>query len=68
VDTVATDLSGDWAPYAIDRLAKWRANHDIYARVHGEGAYAAQETFYSVIARLYQSGSLGGVRLVSHVP
>ena len=39
-----------------------------YARVHGEGAYAAQEKFYSVIARLYQSGSLGGVRLISHVP
>ena len=68
VDIVATDLSGDWAPYAIDRLAKWRANHDVYARVHGEGAYAAQEKFYSVIARLYQSGSLGGVRLISHVP
>jgi hypothetical protein len=39
-----------------------------YARVHGEGAYAAQELFYAVILRLYESGSLGGVRLVGRLP
>jgi sarcosine/dimethylglycine N-methyltransferase len=63
-----TDLTGDWAPYAADRLVQWRTNHADYARVHGEGAYAAQETFYAVISRLYQSGSLGGVRLIAHTP
>ena len=45
------------------RLADFR--HAAYARVHGEAAYAAQETFYAVIARLYDSGSLGGVRLTA---
>jgi SAM-dependent methyltransferase len=68
VDVVTTDLTGDWAPYAADRLVKWRADRVAYARIHGEGAYAAQEKFYSVIARLYESGSLGGVRLVARVP
>ena len=68
IDVTTTDLTGDWAPYAADRLAKWRANHAAYARVHGEGAYAAQEKFYTVIAGLYQSGSLGGVRLIARVP
>jgi cyclopropane fatty-acyl-phospholipid synthase-like methyltransferase len=68
VDVAVTDLTSDWSPYAADRLQKWRANHEAYARVHGEGAYAAQEKFYSVIARLYQSGSLGGVRLVARLP
>jgi SAM-dependent methyltransferase len=67
VDVVATDLTGDWAPFAAARLVAWRANHAEYAGVHGEGAYAAQERFYSVIARLYDSGSLGGVRLVARV-
>jgi len=68
VDIVATDLTSDWAPYAADRLQAWRANQAAYAAIHGEGAYAAQELFYTVIARLYASGSLGGVRLTARRP
>ena len=68
VDVETTDLTGDWSPYAAERLKKWRANHKAYARVHGEGAYAAQEKFYAIIAHLYESGSLGGVRLIAKVP
>jgi hypothetical protein len=64
-DIAATDLTDDWAPYAVRRLADWRRDRDGYARVHGQGAWAAQETFYSVIDRLYRSGSLGGVRLTA---
>lgn len=66
-EVVATDLTGDWAPYAADRLAAWRENHADYARIDGEAAYAAQEKFYAVIAHLYDTGSLGGVRLVASV-
>lgn len=68
VAVAATDLTPDWAPYAAARLVSWRANHDAYARVHGEPAYAAQERFYAAIARLYDSGSLGGIRLVARLP
>lgn len=68
VAVTATDLTPDWAPYAAARLSAWRAGHDAYAAVHGEAAYAAQERFYATIARLYDSGSLGGIRLVARVP
>ena len=68
VAVTATDLTPDWAPYAATRLSAWRASHDAYAQVHGEPAYAAQERFYATIARLYDSGSLGGIRLVARVP
>lgn len=68
VSVAITDLTSDWAPFATERLTAWRANHEAYARVHGEGAYAAQEKFYSVIAHLYETGSLGGIRLLAHVP
>jgi sarcosine/dimethylglycine N-methyltransferase len=61
-----TDLTPDWAPFAAERLAAWREHHAAYAAVHGEGAYCAQELFYTVVARLYHSGSLGGVRLTAH--
>jgi len=67
-DVTVTDLTPDWAPFAAERLATWRRNHDAYAGVHGEGAYQAQELFYAVIARLYESGSLGGVRLFARLP
>ena len=67
VDVTPTDLTSDWAPYAAARLKSWRQDRETYARVHGEGAYAAQEKFYSVIAHLYDTGSLGGVRLTARI-
>jgi len=68
IDVVATDLTSDFAPYAAARLAAWRENPGAYVREQGESAYAALEMFYAVVARLYQSGSLGGVRLVARRP
>ncbi len=68
IDVVATDLTSDWAPYAAERLQAWRDNRVAYASIHGEGAYEAQELFYTVIARLYAAGSLGGVRLTARRP
>jgi hypothetical protein len=68
VDVETIDLTGDWGPFATDRLKKWRANQNAYASVHGDGAYAAREKFYVIIAHLYESGSLGGVRLIAEVP
>ncbi len=67
-DVTVTDLTPDWAPFAAERLTAWRQNHAAYAGVHGEGAYQAQDLFYTVIARLYDSGSLGGVRLMADMP
>ena len=67
-EVATTDLTSDWAPYAAERLRTWRQNHVAYAGVHGEGAYLAHEKFYAVIAQLYDSGSLGGIRLVARMP
>jgi cyclopropane fatty-acyl-phospholipid synthase-like methyltransferase len=67
-EVVATDLTDDWRPYAARRLKTWRDDHAAYAAAHGEGAWAAQELFYTVIDRLYRSGSLGGVRLTGSRP
>ena len=67
-EVATTDLTSDWAPYAAERLRTWRQNHAAYTSVHGEGAYQAHEKFYSVISQLYDSGSLGGIRLVARMP
>ena len=65
VDVVATDLTDDWAPYAAGRLAGWRRDREAYSAVSGQEAWAAQDLFYTVIDRLYRSGSLAGVRLTA---
>jgi sarcosine/dimethylglycine N-methyltransferase len=67
-EIATTDLTDDWAPYAAERLRSWRQNRAANARVHGEGAYQAHEKFYAVVAQLYDSGSLGGIRLVARMP
>lgn len=64
-DVVATDLTDDWAPYAAARLAGWRRDREAYSAVSGQEAWAAQDLFYTVIDRLYRSGSLAGVRLTA---
>ena len=64
----ATDMTDHWAPFVSARLEAWRANRTAYARDHGEAAYAAQETFYAAVARLFENGGLGGVRVVAYVP
>lgn len=62
------DMTDEWTPFVTARLATWRANRVAYVRSHGEAAYAAQETFYAAVARLFESGRLGGVRVVAHAP
>lgn len=67
-DIVAEDLTEDWAPFAIARWHTWRTDRAAHVQAQGEGAYAAQERFYAVIAQLYAGGSLGGVRLIAPAP
>lgn len=63
-----TDMTDHWTPFVTERLRAFRANHAAYVRAHGEPAYVAQETFYTAVSRLFEGGSLGGVRVVAHVP
>jgi hypothetical protein len=49
----ATDMTNDWAPFVIGRLAARRKNHTNFAQINGEAAYAALDMFYAVIVRLF---------------
>src|SRR4051812_35658445 len=63
----ATDMTNDWAPFVVARLAAWRENRTSFTHINGEAAYAALDIFYAVIVHLFESWSLGGVRLVARV-
>jgi len=67
-EIAAEDMTADWASFVTTRLAAWRKDRASHVTVQGEEAYAAQETFYAAVARLFESGNLGGVRLVARVP
>ena len=66
-EITAMDLSDDWAAFCDARTAAWRADHSRHVRVHGEPIYTRLDTFYTVVLRLFGSGSLGGVRVVARV-
>jgi len=68
VEVEATDLTPDWKPFAAERLVAWRAERAALVARQGEGAWAAQELFYTTIDRLYRGGSLAGVRLTGRAP
>jgi hypothetical protein len=68
VDVQVTDCTSDWSSFTAERHRRWRQDQESHIRVQGEDAYVAQERFYAVMARLYASGSLGGVRLVARAP
>ena len=61
----ATDLSDDWAAFCGARMAAWQADRPRHVRVHGEPIYTQLDTYYAVVLRLFDSGSLGGVRVVA---
>jgi cyclopropane fatty-acyl-phospholipid synthase-like methyltransferase len=65
VDVRAVDLTDATKPFVAARLAAWR--NDPVTRKHqcGAAGYAAMETFYSTVARLFENGSLGCVRLLA---
>jgi sterol 24-C-methyltransferase/phosphoethanolamine N-methyltransferase len=63
INFTATDLTDATKPFVAARLAAWR--QDPQAREYGDDAYFALEKFYGTVARLFENGSLGCVRLVA---
>lgn len=57
------DRTDRWSAFVRDRLNRFRQNRIPFEDVHGEAAFEALESFYTVIDRLFSGGRLGGVRL-----
>lgn len=65
IDFDVTDMTESWTAFCAGRLAGWQSNRDRHVRVHGADTYARLEEFFQAVTRLFQNGSLGGLRLVA---
>ncbi|SRR6056297_498653 len=62
------DMTDSWADFVGGRLDAFRQGKARFSRVHGDSAYRALETFYSVMNQLFSSGALGGLRWTARRP
>jgi cyclopropane fatty-acyl-phospholipid synthase-like methyltransferase len=67
-DIQTTDMTENWARFVATRLIAFESDRTRYVRVHGVPAYDALRRFYAEIVRFYESGTLGGIRIVAHLP
>ncbi len=59
------DVTAFWTELVTERAETWRADREREVALHGEEVFAGLDDFYSSIARLFQGGNLGGMRLVA---
>lgn len=59
------DPTEDWALFCADRAAAFRADRGRFVRVHGQSVFDRLDDFFSGVARLFASGSLGGLRIAA---
>jgi hypothetical protein len=64
-DIDAVDMTEDWARLVASRLVAFESDRARYVRVHGTPAYDALHMFYAEVVRFYDSGTLGGVRILA---
>jgi sarcosine/dimethylglycine N-methyltransferase len=67
-DIEATDMTEDWAGFVANRLIAFESDRTRYLQVHGAPAYDALHRFYTEVVRFYDSGTLGGVRILARLP
>jgi ubiquinone/menaquinone biosynthesis C-methylase UbiE len=64
-DVQLIDMTDDWGGFCASRAAAWRTARDRHVRVHGVETYERLEGFFSGVQRLFEHGSLGGIRVIA---
>ena len=65
IDFTVTDMTENWSAFCGGRVAGWQAARDRHVRVHGVDTYSRLEGFFLAVKRLFDHGSLGGIRIVA---
>lgn len=64
-NVIFEDRTGPWTAYVNERLKAFVANRERFEGIHGESPYKHLLHFYTAIITLFNSGSLGGVRITA---
>ena len=64
-NVIFEDRTGPWTAYVNERLKAFVANRERFEGIHGESPYKHLLHFYMAIVSLFNSGSLGGVRITA---
>jgi len=67
-DIEIEDMSDDWADFTHRRFQAFQDNLGQHLAIHGRATVADLKDFYGSVDRLFQSGSLGGLRLYARKP
>ena len=62
------DRTAIWRPYVAERYAAWSARRSELIALHGEAIVDSLAAFYHSVSLLFESGKLGGVRLLASKP
>ena len=57
------DLTETWSQWTVERRNRFLEKKDQQIKLHGEEVYKDMEMFYNTVAKLFQGGRLGGVRI-----
>lgn len=63
VDLEFENISNKWAPWAQERYVQFEETKDKQIAMHGKELFEQRLEFYKVVAGLFASGDLGGVRI-----
>lgn len=59
------DLSAEWTPILVERLAMYRSLRDMTIAKFGEARFIEYDRAYSHFVGLFVAGKLGGVRIIA---
>lgn len=62
-DIAVQDMSAVWAAFTAERLDSFQAARSRHVELHGTEITDGLEEFYGVVADLFASGTVGGVRI-----
>jgi sterol 24-C-methyltransferase/phosphoethanolamine N-methyltransferase len=65
---VSEDLTQEWTAVTRQRVAAFDAERDQQVAVHGEALVDGLRFFYDSVAKLFEGGHCGGVRLLCRKP
>jgi cyclopropane fatty-acyl-phospholipid synthase-like methyltransferase len=64
-DIQLIDMTADWSAFCAGRAQAWRDARERHTRVHGVETYETLEGFFAAVQRLFEHGSLGGIRIIA---